>query len=114
MSTKSPVMPYQLVALAAAARPSPDAPRSWRHLGQFPDLNSALHARVDDVLAQLTANDGWLVQVEHLLIGPGPAGPATVSSCVSSVGADPHSDLVPAPFDLDATRSWLIAGHGLR
>lgn len=39
--------------------------------------------------------------------------PATVYCCMTELGADPTSDLVPDPFELDATRSWLLAAHAL-
>jgi hypothetical protein len=114
MSTDPHGLPYQLIALGAAhdgARGQHYAP--WQHLGRYADRESVLRARVENVLEQLEGNDGWLVQTEHLVIGPGPDGPATVSSCVSSVGADPHRELVPAPFNRDAVRDWLLAAHGV-
>lgn len=115
MSTDPHGLPYQLIALGAAddrARGQDRPP--WQHLGRYADLESVLRARVEDVLGQLEGNDGWLVQTEHLVIGPGRDGPATVSSCVSSVGADPHSELVPGAFNRDAVRGWLLAAHGVR
>lgn len=105
--------PYQLVALDAPVSGHPQRKALWRDLGTFPDLTGALRARVDDVLEQLAANDGWLVEVEHLLIGPDPDGSVTVRSCLSSVGADPHSEHVPEPFEPGKVRDWLLASHGL-
>src|SRR4051812_38372351 len=88
---------YQLIALA---RPRSAAPAlGWRHLGHYPALDDALRARVTDVLEQLAANDGWLVTVEHLVIGPGPDGPATVLGHITEIGADPAEDRVPDPYN---------------
>jgi hypothetical protein len=99
---------YQLVALA------PDgALGRWRRVGGYPDLDSALRAQVDDVLAQLAANDGWLVTCEHLIIGPGPDGQPRIAGAVTEVGADPASDHVPAPYDEADTRRWLLASASL-
>jgi hypothetical protein len=100
-------VPYELVALGG----HPGAP--WRRVGRYADLEATLTARVEDVLAQLQANDGWMVVAEHLVIGPGPAGPASLSSFVTEIGADPHSNLVPDPFDLDGSRRWLLAANEL-
>lgn len=108
-------LPYQLIALhlpSTRHRVRGDQ-GAWRYLGHHPDLDATLRARVEDVLAQLAANDGWLIQVEHLIVGPGPDGPATISCCVSELGADPRSDRIPAPFDLSGARRWLLATHQL-
>ena len=95
---------YQLVALA------PDgAIGGWRRVGSYPDLDSALRAQVDDVVAQLAGNDGWLVTCEHLIIGPGPDGSVRVAGAVTEVGADPGSDRVPAAYDELDTRRWLLS-----
>ena len=99
---------YQLVALASSGGIG-----GWRRLGAFPDLDSALRAQVEDVLAQLAANDGWLVTCEHLIIGPGPDGTPRVASAITEVGADPASDRVPAPYDEVDTRRWLLAAASL-
>lgn len=99
---------FQLVALAPGG-----AIGGWQRLGDFPDLDSTLRAQVDDVMAQLAANDGWLVTCEYLVIGPGPDGTTRVTSAVSQVGADPSSDRVPAPYDERDTRRWLLAAAGL-
>lgn len=107
----SPICPndcYQVVALASSG-----APGSWRRLGAFPDLDSALRAQVEDVLVQLAANDGWLVTCEHLIIGPGSDGSPRVTSAITEVGADPASDRVPAPYDEVDTRRWLLAAASL-
>lgn len=99
---------YQLVALASGG-----AIGGWQRLGAFPDLDILLRAQVDDVMAQLAANDGWLITCEYLVIGPGPDGVTRVTSAVSQVGADPSSDRVPAPYDERDTRRWLLAAAGL-
>jgi hypothetical protein len=99
---------YQLVALA------PDgAVGGWRRVGSYHDLDSTLRAHVEDVLDQLAANDGWLVCREYLIIGPGPDGRMRVTSAVTEIGADPHSDRVPDPYDEPATRRWLLAAASL-
>jgi hypothetical protein len=109
MRTGLPPEPsYQLVALA------PDgAVGRWRRVGAYRDLDGALRAQVDDVLAQLAANDGWLVTCEHLIIGPGPDGQVRVAGAVTEVGADPGSDHIPAPYDAPETRRWLLAAASL-
>src|SRR4051794_7301207 len=100
---------YQLIALNRAGDNEPAL--AWRHLGHYPALDKALRARVDDVLAQLAANDGWLVTVEHLVIGPGADGPATVHGHITELGADPAEDRVPDPYDEAGARRWLMAAH---
>jgi hypothetical protein len=102
--------PFQLIALTPMAV---GRPGGWRDLGRYPDLESALRARVDDVLAQLVNNDGWLITAEHLLIGPGPDGRNVVAGHVTELGADPASDRVPDPYDELATRRWLLAAYRL-
>lgn len=100
---------YQLVALA------PDgAVGGWRRVGAYADLDSTLRAQVDDVIAQLAANDGWLITCEHLIIGAGPDGKVRVAGAVTEVGADPASDRIPAPYDEPATRRWLLAAASLK
>ncbi len=101
---------FQLIALSSANSLEPAVPR---HLGSHPDLESALRRRVEDVLAQLAANDGWLITAQHLVIGPGPDGTPLVCSHVCEIGADPAADCVPDPHNEPAARSWLLAAHGL-
>ncbi|MCW2599479.1 MAG: hypothetical protein JWM02_1308 [Frankiales bacterium] len=101
-------LPYEVIALSDRF-----APGAWRSVGHYPDLDQAVRARIEDVLQQLQGNDGWLVTAEHLVIGPGQDGPATVHCCMTEIGADPASNRIPDPFNLDATRSWLLAAHGL-
>ena len=103
--------PFQLIALTPA--PVGRAAGGWRDLGRYQDQESALRARVEDVLAQLANNDGWLVTAEHLLIGPGSDGQTTVAGHVTQLGADPASDRVPDPYDEPATRRWLLAAYQL-
>jgi hypothetical protein len=109
MSTEQPGLnTYQLIALASHGEVA-----GWRLVGRYPDLDSTLRARVDDVITQLANNDGWLITCEHLLLGPGHDGPTSVGSHVTQLGADPTSDRVPQPYDERATREWLLAAHGL-
>jgi hypothetical protein len=103
--------PYQLLALSSAPRDRPAAP--CRHLGSYVDLEAGVRARVEDVLRQLAANDGWLIQAQHLIIGPGHDGPATVRCYISGVGADPADDQVPSPHNEPALRDWLLSAHSL-
>lgn len=102
---------YQLIALPRGGNRSRKG--DWRHLGTHLDLASALRARVEDVLTQLAANDGWLILCEHLVIGPGPDGPATVFGHVTEIGADPAADRVPDPHNEAGARQWLLAAHRL-
>lgn len=102
---------YQLIALTHAR--AADRSVGWRHLGHHPHLEAALRARVEDVLAQLAANDGWLISAEHLIIGAGPDGPATVFGHVTEIGADPASDRIPDPHNEAGARAWLLAAHRL-
>lgn len=102
---------YQLLAVTSVGQPSP--PVAWRDLGRFCDLETAVRARVEDVLAQLAANDGWLITAQHLVIGPGHDGPATLYPYISELGADPASDRVPSPHNEPAMRRWLLAAHAL-
>jgi hypothetical protein len=101
--------PFQLLALTTVRRSG--QPVSWRHLGHYPDLETAVRARIEDVLAQLAVNDGWLLNAQHLIIGPGDDGPATLHCYVSEVGADPSDDKVPSPHNEPALRQWLLSAH---
>ena len=99
--------PYEVLAVG-------DGPReAWRRVGRYPDLETALIARVQDILTLLEANDGWMVFAEHLVIGPGPAGPVSVYGYATEIGADPTSNRVPDPFNLEGSRRWLLAAHDL-
>ena len=104
-------LPFTLIAMTS---PSAIEPRTHaRQVGQFPSLKAALRGRVNDVLAQLAANDGWLITAEHLIVGPGDPPRAEVYRYVTQVGSDPGSDRVPLPYDPEATRRWLLAAHQL-
>lgn len=102
---------YQLIALNPGG--AGDSSAGWRHLGHHPDLETALRARVEDVLHQLAGRDGWLVTAEHLVIGPGPDGPATIFGHVTEIGADPASDRAPDPHNEAGARRWLLSAHHL-
>jgi hypothetical protein len=102
---------YQLLALTTVR--GGGRPVSWRHLGHHEDLESAVRARIEDVLEQLALNDGWLINAQHLIVGPGVDGPATLHSYVSEVGADPGDDKVPSPHNEPALRHWLLSAHSL-
>jgi hypothetical protein len=112
VSEQQPGGTYQLLAIPTAAARD-DARGGWRHVGCYHDLETTLRARVDDVMAQLEASDGWLVTCEHLVIGPGPDGATKVASHVTQLGADPARDRVPDPHNGPATRRWLLAAHKL-
>lgn len=102
---------YQLFAVTTVGAAS--GPVGWRYRGDYADLESAIRARVEDVLAQLASNDGWLINAEHLILGPGHDGPATRHTYVTELGADPASDRVPNPHNEPAMRRWLLAAHAL-
>jgi hypothetical protein len=100
--------------LIAIMSPTPiDARTQCRRVGTFASLTAALHGRVDDVLEQLAANDGWLVTAEHVIVGSGEGIRAEVYSYVTQVGSDPGGHRVPLPYDPKATRRWLLAAHQL-
>lgn len=109
MSTSPRALPYELISVG----PGSLEPRVRRSLGFFADLEQALRARVEDVLAHLAANDGWLVTAEHLIVGPGPMGPVTAHPCFTEIGVDPATLLLPLPGDVESSRAWLLAAHGL-
>lgn len=101
---------YQVLAVGASA----GSQRCWRSLGRYPSMETALRARVQDVLRQLVGNHGWLTNAEHLIIGPGHAGPATVHSFLTQLGNEPSADEDSSPLDLEGSRQWLLAAHELR
>jgi hypothetical protein len=103
--------PYLLLALTTVR--GAGRPVDWRHLGHHADLETAVRARIDDVLEQLARNDGWLINSQHVIVGPGVDGPATVHSYASEVGADPSDDKVPDPHNEAALRHWLLMAHSL-
>lgn len=103
--------PYQLLALKVSD--TDPSSLAWHSVGCYADLEAAVRARIEHVLQQLAANDGWLITSQHLIIGPGQEGPATPHTYISKVGADPADDRVPSPHNEPALRRWLLAAHAL-
>jgi len=99
-------MTYQLHAVAGDDR--------LRLLGEYNDYRSALHARVDDVLAQLERNDGWWTRIEHVIVGPGLEGPDSRHELCTELGVDPADGRVPTSADLREARDWLLFAHDLQ
>jgi hypothetical protein len=89
----------------------PNAEVGWRIVGRYPDYEAAEQARVADTLVQLERSDGWLVLCEHLIIGPNPDGSIGCWPHLASLGADPTSDRVPAPYDRADWEQWLDSGR---
>jgi hypothetical protein len=104
-------LPFTLIAMTSPS--AIEARTRCRRVGQFASLEAAIQGRVDDVLEQLAANDGWLVTAEHVIVGPGHDTRAEVYTYVTQVGSDPDSERVPLPYDPGATRRWLLATHQL-
>jgi hypothetical protein len=98
-------MTYRLIALPD------DAPS--RTVGDYPDFETALLGRIEDVVDQLRANHGWWLRADHLIVGPGPDGPQTHYPLCTGLGVDPASDKVPAETDLAEARRWLMFAHDL-
>lgn len=84
---------------------------SWRLVGRYGDFDTAVAARIEDVLSQLEANDGWLITADHLIIGPDLDGSIGMWPQTSSLGADPGSDRIPDPYDRASWRQWLQQTH---
>jgi hypothetical protein len=97
--------PFAVLAL------QPGAGAGWQRVGRYEDFDSAIEGRIDDVLTQLEANDGWLTTCEHLVVGPDLDGSVGVWPQTTSLGADPSSDRVPEPYDRDRWRQWLVQTH---
>jgi hypothetical protein len=97
--------PFAVLAL------EPGAQSGWRLVGRFADFDAAIEGRIADVLTQLEANDGWLTRSEHLVVGPDLDGSVGVWPQTTSLGADPGSDRIPAPYDRAAWRQWLLQTH---
>ena len=101
----------------AAARPFavlallPGSGAGWQLVGRYEDFDAAIEGRIDDVLMQLEAHDGWLTTCEHLIVGPDLDGSVGVWPQTTSLGADPSSDRIPDPYDRDAWRQWLLQTH---
>ena len=103
--------PFVLIALLTSSPVRRAA--GCRQVGRYRSLDAALHGRVDDLLEQLAANDGWLITAEHLIVGPDADGHTAVSNYVTQIGSDPGNERVPLPYDPGATRQWLLAAHQL-
>src|SRR5437773_1949977 len=85
-----------------------------RTVGVHDGYEQALAARADDVLAQLVERGGWRTRIEHVIVGPGVDGPATVHPLCTELGVDPGGGGVPQPRDLDDAREWLTVIHAVR
>jgi hypothetical protein len=90
---------YELLAVEAALR----------RIGRYRTYGEALRARDEDVLGQLAARGGWYTLIEHVIVGPGLAGPRTAHRHATALGVDPAAERVPSPGDLDNARHWLAA-----
>ncbi len=76
-------------------------------LGDYASFEEALTARDTDAISQLRAAGGQRITVRHLIVGPGPAGPATahpVTTCFGAAGTRPATD---APASIEAAERWL-------
>jgi hypothetical protein len=82
-------------------------------IGCYPDYDSALRARVEDVLSWLRRNGGWRTRVEHVIVGPGVDGPATSHPFCTELGVDPRGGREPTETDLEDNRRWLLEVHEL-
>lgn len=95
---------YELFAVPAGAEEA-----ALRRIGRYLTYDEALRARDEDVLDQLVARGGWYTLIEHVIVGPGLAGPRTAHRHASALGVDPAAGRVPSPEDLDDARRWLTA-----
>lgn len=96
-------MTYDLITLAADG--------SRQLVGRFEDYDDAVAARGRHVLARLAAEGGWWTRAEHVIVGPGLAGPRTEHGCCTELGVDPNRADAPSPADLAGAREWLEALH---
>lgn len=96
-------MAYQLIRLSGVG--------DRQLIGDYDTYTAALHARRDDVIAQLAANDGWWLRVEHVIVGPGALGTNTEHPFCTELGVDPARGALPTPLDLDDARHWLADLH---
>ena len=96
-------MTYDLITIAD------DGSRTL--IGRFERYDDAIAARGHDVLAQLAAQGGWWTRVEHVIVGPGLAGPRTEHGFATELGVDPDRDSAPTAADLADAREWLEALH---
>jgi hypothetical protein len=99
-------LPYELLAVPAGAGEA-----ALRRIGRYRTYDEALRARDEDLLDQLAAHGGWYTLIEHVIVGPGLAGPRTAHRHASALGVDPAAGRVPSPDDLDDARSWLTASR---
>src|SRR3954462_12789593 len=100
-------LPFLVLALL------PGSESGWRTVGRYADYDSAIQAHITDSLDQLDRNDGWLLTCEHLVLGPEDDGSIGCWPQLVSLGADPCSDWVPAPYDRAGWREWLEQSHAL-
>jgi hypothetical protein len=82
-------------------------------VGCYPDYETAVRARVEDVLCWLARNGGWWTRVEHVIVGPGVDGSATSHPFCTELGVDPRDGRQPTTSDLEDARSWLLVVHEL-
>lgn len=96
-------MTYDLIAVAA------DGDRTV--IGHYDRYDHAVAARGRDVLTQLAAAGGWWTRVEHVIVGPGLAGPQTEHGFCTELGVDPDRESAPSAADLADAREWLDTLH---
>ena len=92
-------MTYRLYRVGSLSEP----PERGQPIGSFPDFDSALAVRDDDVITQLAA-DPHRREITHLIVGPGTRGSGTQHPVITCVGTDDDTDLVE-------TRRWLRRAH---
>lgn len=95
---------YELFAVPAGAEEA-----ALPRIGRYPSYDEALRARDKDVLDELAARGGWYAVIEHMIVGPGLAGPRTAHRHATALGVDPAAGRVPSPDDIDDARRWLTA-----
>ncbi|HET7328033.1 MAG TPA: hypothetical protein VF223_04225 [Trebonia sp.] len=78
-----------------------------RLLGRFASYERAMRERDADVLVRLAAAGGYYLQVDHVIVGPGLAGPVTEHRVSTALGVDPEAGRVPTPADLLEAAGWL-------
>jgi hypothetical protein len=92
-------MTYRLYRVGSLSEP----PERGQPIGSFPDFDSALAVRDDDVITQLAA-DPQRREITHLIVGPGTRGSGTQHPVITCASADDNADLVE-------TRRWLRQIH---
>ena len=117
-TTSTGAAPDPAAALPVGSMPTfavlalhPGEGAGWHLVGRYVEFDDAVAARIEDVLARLEANDGWLITIEHLIVGPDLDGSVGVWPQTTSLGADPSSDRIPDPYDRSAWRQWLRQTH---